>query len=93
MLYLAFKNFPTVFKEISEELGDTFMTVILFTRCSVAVSLNFGGIKKIHHLIRGKGSLKRQTSISVVFGVEETSIVFFRMIKSICSFGAFLRSY
>lgn len=31
----TFNDFPTVFKEISEELGDTFMTVILFTPVAV----------------------------------------------------------
>lgn len=58
-----------------------------------SMSLNFGGILKIHHLFRSKGRQKRQTGISVVFSSKEASIFSFKVIKSIHSFGAFLPSY
>lgn len=35
MPYFSFNNFPTVFKEIDEKLGDTFMAVILYSLVAV----------------------------------------------------------
>lgn len=89
----TFNNFPTVFKEVGEELDDTYHDGDYFhSYCSLAVSLNFGGIKKIHHLIRSQGNQKRQMGVYVIFISEETNF-FFKLLKSIHSFGAFLPSY
>lgn len=88
----TFINFPTVFEEVSEELDDACHDYDSFhSSCSLAVSLNFGGIKKIHHPIMSKGSQKRKMGISVVFSSKEAHF-FFKVIKSVHSSGAFLPS-
>lgn len=42
----TFISFATLFNEVGDELDDTYLTVVLFTHCTLAVSLNFGIIKK-----------------------------------------------
>lgn len=68
--FTCMPSFPTLCNKVGEELDDTCLTVV----CSLTVSLNFGGIKKIYHLVGGKGSQRREMGIAVVFSSEETSI-------------------